>query len=347
MTQKLHLKEFQIQALNELKKLKTDLICIAPTGSGKGVIVEELAKNPKERILLISPLIALGRQQQHRLSAKNISSYCSMGINESPVGLEQSRVWILSPESALHPSKTNLILEWQPTLIVVDECHCIFEWGQDFRPAYGQLPSWIARLKAQRTLWMSATLPHAAILTIQAGLNRQLTVQGSFSLPPDLEIKFLQTPWSSRLRILSRILRERTEGGIVFTGSRQMTERIQNLIQAAGRKSFYYHAGLSSEERRIIEDKIQGASNSVVVATSAFGMGMDYQNLTWVLLWQPPRTVLSLAQALGRVGRNQKRGQALLLWDEVDFRWMNEEMIHLLNKDASDHPKKHLEKYFY
>jgi len=313
------LKPFQRDALGALRSRNIDLACVAPTGAGKGVILEEIARDPRERVLLVSPLIALGRQQAERFRAKGISAECFMGaVSSAPCA--RSRVWILSPEALRHPRWTAKLRAWRPTLVAVDECHCVYEWGAAFRPDYGRLPEWVRDLDVNRTLWMSATLPRPALSAIERGLGRKLAVQGRFSLPERLDLKIERVPLPSRVDRLLGFLDAHDDAGILFAGTRSGTERLDRLIAASRRESWVYHAGLSSEERRIVEARVAGLDRGVVIATSAFGMGMDYASLGWVLLWQPPGTLLSLAQALGRVGRGGRPGHARLFWEEEDFR---------------------------
>lgn len=322
----MNLRPFQLQALASLRNREIDLLCLAPTGAGKGIILESIARSENERILLLSPLIALGRQQAERFRNHGIEALCSMGESKSggdsieDIPQVKTRVWILSPEAAQNPRRNEAIRRWNPTLVAIDECHCVYEWGEDFRPAYGSLPAWIGNQNYSRTLWMSATLPRTARETIEIGLGRPITLQGGFALPEALDFRVERTPWPKRADRLLRHLSRSPHAGIIFSGTRASTERLARLTQAYSRPALRYHAGLSSEERRAIESQIPECENAVIIATSAFGMGMDYRSLQWVLLWQPTSTLLSLAQALGRVGRGGNHGVATLYWDDEDFR---------------------------
>jgi ATP-dependent DNA helicase RecQ len=314
------LRPFQIEAL-ELLRTPIHLLCIAPTGSGKSLIYERVAAEQGRRTLLISPLVALARQQAQRLREAGISVTLHSGASPKPPPPTGSGVWIISPESLQSAQTFARIKIWQPDFLVVDECHCLYEWGDQFRRAFREIPELIQNLAIQRSLWLTATLPPKAKDELEKLIGNLLITVGKFSLPPNLKLSVLHIPWIHRAEYLLEKIFENPDAGIVFVTTRDATRRVQNLIIAAGRKALIYHAGLSFEERCEIEKRFRTSSDSILVATSAFGMGMDYPNLRWSILWQPPPSLLALAQALGRVGRRRELpASATVLWDEEDFR---------------------------
>jgi ATP-dependent DNA helicase RecQ len=122
------------------------------------------------------------------------------------------------------------------------------------------------------------------------------------------------------MRLTTLWVRAQARPGILFVPTRSWAERWGRLLSAAGRPCLVYHAGLSVEERRVSETRFRNGELSCVVATSAFGMGMDYAHLGWALLWQAPTSLLALAQSIGRVGRDGRAAWARVLWDPEDLR---------------------------
>lgn len=322
----MELHPFQKQALTLLSKPFNEsmhLLCISPTGSGKSLIFEKESQKKNRKVLIVTPLVALARQQFEKL--KNLDVCVQLGIGgiaNRPPTQESSGVWITSPEMLQHPSRLQWLSCWRPNLLVVDECHCLWEWGESFRPSFRLLPHLLNQYKIMHSLWLTATLPYEAKQELKKEIIEPLHEIGEFDLPAQVYISICQIPWTVRSQQLIRWILEQKEPGIVFVNTRGETLRIARLLEAAGKKTISYHGGLSVEERSILERQVNEKKMDVIVATSAFGMGVHYPFLSYVVLWQPPTSILSLVQAIGRVGRNQekKSAAALILWDEDDFK---------------------------
>jgi ATP-dependent DNA helicase RecQ len=319
------LRPFQTAALRALES-PVHLALTAPTGSGKGLILEEIAQNPRERVLLLTPLIALARQQSRRFRQSAVPHHVSvaMGGIRDPGPRPGDRVWILGPESALAPRRTERIRNWDPTLIAVDEAHCLEEWGEAFRPAYEALIAWIRLGEWKRTLWMSATFPRTLAERLENEIPGEWVTQGAFALPENLTLRMHRAEFSERVENVRAAILGRKEAGILFAGTRRSAENYARLFRAEGLSLLPYHAGMSDEERRAIESMLERERESErspsIAATNAFGMGMDFPQLRWALLAQAPFSILSLVQAFGRVGRAGASGLAEVLWCEEDFR---------------------------
>lgn len=317
-----------------LSRSSTHLLWIAPTGSGKGYLLEWIASVHKEnlKILLICPLIALGRQFYQRVS--KIHSKVCFGMDGQSADLASDCwFWILSPELLQSDKFLEKAKSWKPDLIVIDECHCIVEWGNDFRPSYGKLPEILSKNFSSKTLWMTATFPRRDLRRIEDYFP-SLKVVGSFRIPEKLKIYTRYAFWSERLLFLDQFLRKKSNGGILFTPTRSMTEKIYSYVLDKNHNGYYYHAGLSKEERVQQERRILRDPKPVVVSTSAFGMGMDYPHLQWVVLLSTPSSLLGMMQSWGRVARNEMGGEAYCLWNESDFREVSPAVIDFLNSES-------------
>ncbi|MBC7385667.1 MAG: ATP-dependent DNA helicase RecQ [Cryobacterium sp.] len=316
---------FQKNALAILSRNEIHLALTAPTGAGKGVVIERLAECEEERILLLTPLVALGRQQVNRFIKAGIPIRASLG-RKTMETCPSPRVWITSPEAAMMECRKRAIKSWRPTLIAVDEAHCISDWGDHFRPAYGNLISFIQSLEAKRTLWMSATFPRATLESLRQSIPGNWICEGTFALPGNLQIHEKRILAPERIEAVRSSVLEKSSAGILFVGTRNNVARYRNLLEPLGKSLMPYHAGMSDEERRNIERKLECIDRDLpvppsIVATNAFGMGMDYPHLSWVTLASIPYSLLSLMQSFGRVGRAGRFGEAELFWTEEDFRF--------------------------
>lgn len=318
------LRPFQKQALSALATTRcgrSHVLCIAPTGSGKSLIYETAAAQTDSRTLLITPLVALARQQFKKFKQLNIPVSLGAGGSSDPPPENRTGTWIMSPETLLYPSKKSILNRWRPNLLVVDECHCLWEWGESFRPAFSNIPALLTELAIHRSLWLTATLPFEARQNLRDLLPKPLTEIGEFNLPHRLCLVIVRVSLADRASALLHWLRDRHEAGIVFVPTREATLRISRLLQATGRTVITYHGGMSAEERKAREAQVRNGMPEIIVSTSAFGMGMDYPHLKFVVLWQAPTSLLALVQTVGRVGRDfNQTGNALVFWDSEDFK---------------------------
>jgi ATP-dependent DNA helicase RecQ len=317
------LKPFQKEALDSLSRHEHTLL-IAPTGSGKSLVFQRYLSRvrPESRAVFISPLNALARQQARRFEGFSIpvTVGCGAGGKGPPSG---RGVWILNPEK-LEGSALSRLGEWGPDLLIVDEAHCVWEWGASFRPAFRRIPDLLVDRKIPKSFWCTATLPGAALLDLNSRIRPRLHRIGVFGFPPALRLRLIRSPLFERMDLLQRLLAEHAgESGMVFVNTRSSAERVRKYLQFFGVGSVFYHAGMGVEERLALESllasKKAGDPPLWVVATSAFGMGMDYSWFSVCILFEPSFSLLAMAQALGRVGRSGLPARAYVLWHPDDF----------------------------
>ena len=330
------LRPFQSTALSLLKN-PIHLVCVAPTGSGKSLVFREFLRRTRKRALIIFPLIALARQQVQKLRQDQIDTFWP---HDGPLKDSSAQVWALSPEHLFCGTQKrprwNALEIFRPEILIVDEAHCVWEWGRAFRPEFSRIPELLQLKSIQRSLWLTATLPIAARESLFHALPRSTHILDSSRLPEKLTVKSQKLSYFARKNYLIEHIQTHPQAGIVFVSRRRDTLELCKTIEALGRQVIVYHGGLARDERLAIEHRISKEKEAVVIATSAFGMGMDFLHFRWVLLWQPSLTLLALTQAIGRVGRAEQEGEATILWDESDFlyfkNWLkgDAESIHQL-----------------
>lgn len=315
----IQLRPFQAQALQALKE-QSHVILNAPTGSGKTLIFQRyILENPRLKTVLVVPLNALARQ--HHQGFKELSVPCTIGVaggEDPPLG---QGVWITNPETLLHRRKWK---EWSPDFWVFDEAHTFWEW-QHFRPSFGHLLDYFKSNRISKSFWCSATLNRASLAQVQSVLNPKAQVLGRFSVPGHLCLKSEFVPMVERAERLARELHFGFELWgenslqVVFVSTRTMAEKLNTFLDRSGFQSIYYHAGMALEEKQALEKKIHSWTNGIIVATSAFGMGMNFKHVRKVVCFQPPHSLMSLAQFVGRAGRSGEGSEAIVFWDSDDF----------------------------
>jgi ATP-dependent DNA helicase RecQ len=318
------LREFQQRAIEALFNHR-HLILVSPTGSGKSLVFQKFIELNREqaRVIFISPLNALARQQAKRFEENGIKVWTSVGQSQTDLP-DGPGVWVLNPEKLAKQAWRHLH-QFRPDFLVVDEAHCIWEWGDGFRPEFKIILELIEKFKIKRSLWCTATLPPAAKAQLSKHLPESHILLGEFALPEQLTIERRRSAIHHRFLALQNLLQTHAnEAGIIFVSTRSSAEKLAQYLEFWKRPHVVYHAGMSQEERFALEKKLESdlimSEPWVVIATSAFGMGMDYPFLKFCVLFDPAFSLLSLAQSLGRVGRANEPAQAYVFWHEDDFK---------------------------
>jgi len=304
-----------------------DVLAIMPTGGGKSLCYQVPALARKGICLVISPLIALMRDQVDRLNALGIPSLSIIsGMRYSDVrktlqnaAYGNFKFLYVSPERL----ETELFQEWLPVLplnlVAVDEAHCISQWGYDFRPAYLT----ISKIREAQPNVPMIALTASATPSVEGDISEKLNLkspsrfQQSFERP-NLSYSIFQV--GNKQNKLIDILQKVPGSAIVYCRSRKRTQDISESLMAQGINASYYHAGLTADERTQRQEKWQKNEVPVMVCTNAFGMGIDKPDVRSVVHIDIPDGLESYYQEAGRAGRDGKKSYAVLLYTIADLK---------------------------
>ena len=320
-----HFKPMQEEIIRSILSGK-DTLAILPTGGGKSICFQVPGMMRKGLCLVISPLIALMKDQVENLRKKNITAfaiYSGMDRREVENGFRLAaesncKFLYLSPERI----ETGLFKEWLPalgiSLIAVDEAHCISQWGYDFRPPYLR----IAALREE--------LPHVPIIALTASATREVQAdiceKLQFSAPNIFRQSFSRANLSysvfqveSKINKIREILRNVSGSAIIYCQTRRKTKTIRDLLVMHGISAESYHAGLKQEERNLRQEDWKRNKTRVIVCTNAFGMGIDKPDVRIVIHADSPDCLENYYQEAGRAGRDGLRAYAVLLYGGKDM----------------------------
>ncbi len=308
-----------------------DVLALLPTGGGKSICFQVPALMRDGICLVVSPLIALIKDQVYTLNKKGIPAlaiYSGMHYNEVKQTLQNAaygnfKFLYLSPERL----ETKLFLEFlpaiQPSLIVVDEAHCISQWGYDFRPPYQR----IAQLREQLPSVNFAAVTASATPVVQQDICDKLAFasgykifQQSFARPSISYSAF--SPQAKETKLLE-VLKNVPGSALVYCSSRKKTQEIASLLKLHGLDANYYHAGLPASERSERQETWLNSKKAIMVCTNAFGMGIDKPNVRVVIHADVPESLENYYQEAGRAGRDGNRAYAVLLYSQKELEGMD------------------------
>jgi ATP-dependent DNA helicase RecQ len=307
-----------------------DTLAIMPTGSGKSLCYQIPARILEGMTIVVSPLISLMKDQLEKLEQMGIravqvnSSLSAEEERGSLAAIRENRCEIVfcTPERLVMAEFVEVLKEVKTALVVVDEAHCISQWGHDFRPAYLEMAGAIEALGRPPVLALTATATEDVVDDIGRQLGRpRMNVINTGVYRPNLHYRVLQvTNPEEKLREALRLVRETEGKGIVYAATVKCAEEIHHLLQEQGESVTIYHGKLHAAERKDNQDLFMNDERRVMVATNAFGMGIDKPDTRFVIHLQIPANLEAYYQESGRAGRDGKDAECTLLFLQDDKR---------------------------
>ena len=306
-----------------------DVVAIMPTGAGKSICFQIPALCKSGLTVVFSPLISLMKDQVDGLVDQNIpaalinSTLTQTEFNKTMYDVRSGNIKLLyiAPERLGSNFFCNVLRSMPISQVIVDEAHCISQWGHDFRPSYRLIGDWLASLPKRPVVGaFTATATKAVENDIKKllGLDHANVYVTGFDRP-NLSFSVIRTPKRMDY-VVDYVRRHSHENGIIYCSTRKDVERVYDNLTRAGIQTGYYHAGLSDEMRKDMQNKYAFDQLQVMVATNAFGMGIDKSNVRYVLHYQMPRNMESYYQEAGRAGRDGAPAECILLYSGQDVR---------------------------
>ena len=304
-----------------------DVIGIMPTGAGKSICFQIPALCKAGLTIVFSPLISLMKDQVDGLLVQNIpaalinSTITQAEFNKTMYEVRSGKIKLLyiAPERLSSNFFCNVLRALPIAQVIVDEAHCISEWGHDFRPSYRLIGEWLNSLPKRPIVGaFTATATKYVENDIKKllGLDKANVYVTGFDRP-NLSFSVIRTP--KRMDYVVHYVREHAnENGIIYCATRKDVDRVYENLTRAGIKAGHYHGGLNDEVRREMQNAYADDKLQVMVATNAFGMGIDKSNVRYVLHYQMPRNMESYYQEAGRAGRDGAPAECILLYSGQD-----------------------------
>ena len=306
---------------------RRDALCVMPTGAGKSVCYQVPALLFEGITLVISPLISLMKDQVNALTQNGIrAAYLNSSLTTAQyfqvierMRMGAYKIVYVAPERLAVTEFTDVCRDVRVDLLAVDEAHCVSQWGQDFRPSYLKIAEFIDSLGYRPTV---AAFTATATAEVKDDVERALRLRDPFRITtgfdrPNLKFEVIRTKKKSET-LLSLLKKRKKDAGIVYCSTRKAVEEVGERLCEAGFSATVYHAGLSDETRKRNQEDFVYDRKSVMVATNAFGMGIDKSNVSYVIHYNMPKDVESYYQEAGRAGRDGSSADCILLYSPAD-----------------------------
>jgi len=326
---------FRIHQLKVLGPLLSgrNVLAVLPTGAGKSLCYQVPALLGDGLTLVVSPLISLMQDQVGALRRRGIAAAyvnSQLDARQRRVVLDagvNGRLALLycAPERLASLTRRLRAADTRLSLFAIDEAHCISEWGNEFRPVYRRLGVFRSLLGRPPTIALTGSATpeaRADILRVLRIPDAEVVVT-SFDRP---NLRFLTTKVRDdreRFALIRARVRDAAGASLIYTPTRRLTELVTRALLRTSVRAAPYHAGLSTGIRRRVLRAFLSNQVNVIVATSAFGMGIDKPDVRYVLHWGPPPTLEAYYQEAGRAGRDGRASECVILWRREDFDWGN------------------------
>ncbi|MBR5856629.1 MAG: RecQ family ATP-dependent DNA helicase [Bacteroidales bacterium] len=305
---------------------KKDTLALMPTGGGKSVCFQVPAMATDGICLVVSPLIALIKDQVQNLNSRGIKAlavYSGMSYHQIDIALDNAiygdfKFLYVSPERLQTQLFKERVRRMQISYLVVDEAHCISQWGYDFRPAYLEIKEIKSIIGDVPTIALTATATKSVAEDIMRILNfaePNIISSGFERKNLSYVVRNVDDKFGNMLKVCNGV----PGTGIIYVRERKRCEEISSFLRQNGITADFYHAGLSKELRNAKQDAWKNDEIRVIVATNAFGMGIDEPDVRFVVHYDLPDSLEAYFQEAGRAGRDGKRSYATLLWNSTDI----------------------------
>jgi len=318
----------QLEIITRVLNKRGNTLGIMPTGGGKSLCFHVPSLIQKNLTVVVSPLIALMKDQIDNLVKKDIHAafFVNSSISESTkeriLGLVEKRkvkLLYLAPESLKSERILDILKKLNIDLFVIDEAHCISTWGHNFRPDYLRLPEIIEELNNPQILALTATATKEVEEDIQKQLKTKCKVFKASFDRPNLYIDVIPLERNIKKELFLVDMLNKLKGStIVFVTYRKTSEKVSEILNSNGIKSVHYHAGLDRESREKIQNQFISGQCKVIVATIAFGMGIDKPNIRNIIHYNIPQSIENYYQEIGRAGRDGYVSNCIVLFTKAD-----------------------------
>lgn len=308
-----------------------DVLGIMPTGAGKSLCYQLPALMLKGITLVISPLISLMSDQVKALNQAGVhAAYINSSLTENQIRIALSyasqgryKIIYVAPERLNTPRFLDFACNADISMLTVDEAHCISQWGQDFRPSYLEIAGFLTRLPRRpivSAFTATATERVKNDIVASLGLNNPVTMVTGFDRP-NLFFRVVTRRGGSQKdnSIINYVKKHEDESGIIYCATKKNVDKLYTLLNEQGISAGRYHAGLSNDERKQNQEDFTYDRIRVMVATNAFGMGIDKSNVRYVLHYNMPQSLEYYYQEAGRAGRDGEEAECVLFFSKQDI----------------------------